>query len=158
MRRDLFYSGLMKFRFDGLATRGVVLVTDRSRRGGEDRNEGAQRPPRAPPAQDKGRDGSVGILTGGPQWALEFAVLLLALAPLSVYALDLNTATRAQLEQLSGVGVTMAERLLEERARQPFRDWDDLVARVKGMRGARVERLREQGVRIDPVPAPREQK
>jgi competence protein ComEA len=61
---------------------------------------------------------------------------------------DINTATRAELEQLNGVGVTMADRILDERARGPFKSWDDLERRVKGMRGARTQRLKAQGVTI----------
>jgi competence protein ComEA len=64
-------------------------------------------------------------------------------------ALELNTATRAELEQLNGIGVAMADRILDERARRPFRDWMDLEARVKGMHGARSERLRANGVTIN---------
>ncbi len=75
---------------------------------------------------------------------------LVAFAQASV-ALELNDATRAQLEQLDGVGVAMAERVLNERAKAPFRDWDDLQRRVKGLRGARSARLRAQGVTVNGV-------
>jgi competence protein ComEA len=70
-------------------------------------------------------------------------------------ALELNDATRAQLEQLNGVGVAMADRILAERERAAFKDWDDLARRVKGMRGARIERLQAQGVTVNGVPGSR---
>ena len=35
-------------------------------------------------------------------------------------AQEINTATRAELEQLNGIGVTMADRILAERERAPF--------------------------------------
>lgn len=79
----------------------------------------------------------------------------LCLLPLAAAALEINTATRAELEQLNGVGVAMAERVLNERAKAPFRDWDDLARRVKGMRGARSERLQAQGVTVNGIPGPR---
>ena len=53
-------------------------------------------------------------------------------------AQEINTATRAQLEQLNGIGVTMADRILAERERAPFTSWQDFERRVKGMRGARA--------------------
>jgi competence protein ComEA len=66
-----------------------------------------------------------------------------------VPAQEINTATRAELEQLNGVGVTLADRILAERERGPFRSWDDLERRVKGMRGARAQRLQAQGVTVN---------
>lgn len=80
-----------------------------------------------------------------------FAFLL----PIAAAALEINTATRAELEQLNGVGVAMAERVLNERAKAPFRDWDDLRRRVKGMAGARIERLQGQGVTVNGIPGSR---
>ncbi|GMV57103.1 MAG: hypothetical protein AMXMBFR72_02230 [Betaproteobacteria bacterium] len=88
----------------------------------------------------------------GWRWATAWLVCLL---PLAAVPLEINTATRAELEQLNGVGVAMAERVLNERAKAPFRDWDDLQRRVKGMRGARSERLQGQGVTVNGIPGSR---
>jgi competence protein ComEA len=91
--------------------------------------------------------------------ALAGVVMLLAMA--GAAAQEINTATRAQLEALNGIGVTMADRILAERARAPFTGWPDFERRVKGMRGARAERLRAQGATVngerekgDPARAP----
>lgn len=84
----------------------------------------------------------------GWRWAAAWLVCLL---PFAAAALEINTATRAELEQLNGVGVAMAERVLVERAKAPFRDWDDLQRRVKGLRGARIERLQGQGVTVNGI-------
>jgi competence protein ComEA len=67
-------------------------------------------------------------------------------------AVDVNTATQAQLEQLRGIGVAMSERLLAERARLPFADWADLIARVPGMGRRGAARLSEQGLRVGEQP------
>jgi competence protein ComEA len=64
-------------------------------------------------------------------------------------AQELNTASRAELEQLNGIGVTMAERILAERERAPFKSWNDLEGRVKGMKGSRTQRLQAQGVTVN---------
>jgi competence protein ComEA len=71
-------------------------------------------------------------------------------------AQEINTATRAQLEQLNGIGVTMAERIVVERERAPFTGWEDLERRVKGMRGARVQRLQAQGATVNGQREPRD--
>jgi competence protein ComEA len=69
---------------------------------------------------------------------------LLAL-PLAAAGLELNDASRAELERLDGVGVATATRILEERERGgAFRDWADLAARVPALRGRNLERLKRE--------------
>lgn len=64
----------------------------------------------------------------------------------SVFAaarIDLNTATRAELCTLPGVGETMADRIIADRdANGPFRSPEELC-RVDGIGDATLERLRE---------------
>jgi competence protein ComEA len=64
-------------------------------------------------------------------------------------ALEINDASRAQLEQLNGVGVTMADQMLAERAKAPFAGWDDLRKRVKGIAGKRMQEWQSQGVMVN---------
>lgn len=63
-------------------------------------------------------------------------------------AQDVNTASQAELERVRGIGVALSERLLEERAQRPFRDWADLMARVPGIKPARAARLSAAGLRV----------
>lgn len=63
---------------------------------------------------------------------------------------DLNTATQAELEQVRGVGPQLSTLILAERARRPFRDWDDVVARLPGIGPARARRLAAAGLRVAP--------
>lgn len=72
--------------------------------------------------------------------------LALALAlPGSVWALEINDASRAELERLDGVGVATATRILEEReSGGAFRDWADLASRVPALRGRNLERLKRE--------------
>jgi len=74
---------------------------------------------------------------------------ILALLPLAASALEINTATRAQLEQLPGLGVATTERILQARGERPFADWNDLAARVSGLRGKRAEQLDRQGLTVN---------
>jgi competence protein ComEA len=67
------------------------------------------------------------------------ALALCLLAAVPALALDVNTASQAELEQLPGIGVALSERLLEARRASPFRDWDDLLARVRGLRAQAVK-------------------
>jgi competence protein ComEA len=70
---------------------------------------------------------------------------------------DVNAATAAQLQSLPGVGPKMAERIVDARARRPFRSVDEL-RRVSGVGPKTLERLRPLvTVGEAPVGAPRRQ-
>jgi competence protein ComEA len=71
---------------------------------------------------------------------------------LDAAALELNTASQAELEQLRGIGVALSERLLAERAQRPFDDWADLRRRVPQVAGRRAEQLSQQGLRVADKP------
>ena len=66
----------------------------------------------------------------------------------SLASLELNQASRAQLESLPGLGPALTERLLAARQQQPFADWPDLLRRVKGLGPRLAARLSAQGLRV----------
>lgn len=78
--------------------------------------------------------------------ALAFALALPAAG--MAMALDANTATQAQLETIRGIGPALSARILEARSRQPFRDLDDLKARVRGVGDANLQRMRQAGLAV----------
>ena len=56
--------------------------------------------------------------------------------------LDVNTADLAALERINGIGPELARRILRERSRGgPFKDAQDLAARVKGIGEVTAARL-----------------
>jgi len=59
--------------------------------------------------------------------------------------LELNSASRAELESLTGIGPELAERLL---AARPFKDWQDLRRRVAGIGPKLAAKLSAQGLRV----------
>jgi competence protein ComEA len=69
-----------------------------------------------------------------------------------VLALDLNTATEAELDGLSGVGPAFTARVMQARAERPFQDWADFIRRVKGVQERTAWRLSQQGARIRQAP------
>lgn len=59
-------------------------------------------------------------------------------------AVDLNTATQAQLESVNGIGPVKAKAIIEYRARNaPFKSVDDL-ANVKGFGKKTVDKVRAE--------------
>jgi hypothetical protein len=63
-------------------------------------------------------------------------------------AIDLNQATRAEIESVRAVGVELTERLLQARSAGPFVDWQDLRQRVKGVSRKALEGFAEAGFQI----------
>ena len=78
--------------------------------------------------------------------------LLLPLAALAGPALDINTATEADLDSLKGVGPATTQRLLAERGKAPFVSWADLMTRVKGLRPPTARKLSDQGLEVNGMP------
>jgi competence protein ComEA len=64
-------------------------------------------------------------------------------------ALDLNTATEADLDSLKGLGPAITQRIMQARTQAPFQDWADVHQRVKGIGPKLTASLVEQGVTVD---------
>ncbi len=61
---------------------------------------------------------------------------------------DLNHAKEMDLDGLNGVGPTMTREIMRERQKTPFRDWADVMHRVKGIGPKKAASLSAQGVRV----------
>ncbi|MGF6633434.1 ComEA family DNA-binding protein [Paraburkholderia sp. MM6662-R1] len=70
-------------------------------------------------------------------------------------AVEVNTADQATLESVKGIGPVHAKAILAERAKNgPFKNADDLAARVKGIGQKSVENLEAAGLTINGSSAP----
>jgi len=90
------------------------------------------------------------VLLSCASWVSPLGPFALAAEPPD--RLDVNRATQADLEALQGIGVALAERMLAARRAGPFRDWDDLRARVKGIDKVRAAALSAQGLTVSGQP------
>lgn len=63
-------------------------------------------------------------------------------------AVDVNQATRAELEAVRGLGPGLVGTILEERRKGPYKDWRDFVDRVKGIRQATAVKLSAAGLTV----------
>ncbi len=77
------------------------------------------------------------------------AVLLSIYASLSFAATDVNKATQAELEAVKGIGPAMATRIMEQRQKTPFADWNDLRARVKGVGVKKAVKFSGEGMTVN---------
>ena len=74
-------------------------------------------------------------------------------AAADVAAVDVNTATVAELDGLKGIGPALSGRLLAARqAGGAFRGWADLLRRVKGIGVKSAARLSTEGLTVDGAP------
>lgn len=94
---------------------------------------------------------------------LSFALLSLVLASSAFAAIDINKADQAQLESIKGIGPAMSTRILDERKKGPFKDWNDVKLRVKGVGPATAAKFSKEGLTVSgavlqasdaPPPAP----
>lgn len=69
-------------------------------------------------------------------------------ATLAMAAVDVNKATEADLDSVKGVGPSTTQLIITERKKAPFKDWDDFIARVKGIGEARASKLSAEGLTV----------
>lgn len=62
--------------------------------------------------------------------------------------IDLNKSSEVELDALKGVGPVLTKELMGERKKAPFKDWEDVTSRVKGLGPQKASSLSEQGVRV----------
>lgn len=73
-----------------------------------------------------------------------FAALMLTFASLTYAAVDLNSATAAELESVKGIGPAKAKAIIEHREKSgPFKSVDDLKG-IKGFGAKTIEKLRPE--------------
>ena len=77
------------------------------------------------------------------------AVLAMLYAAAAFAAVDVNTAKAADLDGVKGIGPVMSKRILDERKKGKFKDWPDLVSRVKGMGDTSAAKLSAEGLTVD---------
>src|SRR4051812_50119082 len=75
--------------------------------------------------------------------------ILLAFFAFSAFAVDANTASQAELDTVKGIGPATATKIVEERKNGAFKDWPDLVARVKGIGDKNAAKMSEGGLTVN---------
>ena len=80
----------------------------------------------------------------------QFIVALSALIAATAFAaVDVNKADQAELESIKGIGPTISAQILGERKKSPFKDWNDLTTRVKGVGDASAAKFSQNGLTLN---------
>ena len=81
---------------------------------------------------------------------LLFGVLGFLLAAAAFAAtVDANKADQAQLESVKGIGTKLSVRIIDERKKGTFKDWNDLIERVEGVGAPSAARLSKEGLTVN---------
>ena len=67
----------------------------------------------------------------------------------STLGLDINQANEAELDSVKGMGPVLSAKVLKARSNGPFKDWQDLMQRVSGIRQNKAQQFSEQGLTVD---------
>ncbi len=64
-------------------------------------------------------------------------------------AVDVNKATVAELDSIKGIGPAISGKILDERKKGNFKDWNDFIDRVKGIGDGNAAKLSTAGLTVN---------
>ena len=74
-----------------------------------------------------------------------FAAMYMAV---SFAAVDVNKATAAELDGIKGIGPGISGKIIEERKKGNFKDWNDFIKRVKGVGEGNAAKFSAEGMTV----------
>ena len=74
-----------------------------------------------------------------------FAAMYMAV---SFAAVDVNKATAAELDGVKGIGPAISGRIVDERKKGNFKDWNDFIERVKGLGERNAAKFSAEGLTV----------
>jgi len=80
------------------------------------------------------------------------AGLLAVCSAVAQSSVDANLGSLAEIERIKGIGTSLAANILDARAKGTFKDWGDLIRRVKGIGANKAARLSAEGLTVNGAP------
>ena len=82
---------------------------------------------------------------------LKKILMLIAMlyAAASFAAVDVNKATAAELDGIKGIGPAISSRIMDERKKGNFKNWEDFVSRVKGVGEVSASHFSASGLTVN---------
>ncbi|MEO7390812.1 MAG: helix-hairpin-helix domain-containing protein [Ramlibacter sp.] len=77
------------------------------------------------------------------------AVLAMLYAAASFAAVDVNKAPAAELDGIKGIGPVISTRIIDERKKGSFKDWQDFIDRVKGVGEVNAAKFSAEGLTVN---------
>lgn len=77
------------------------------------------------------------------------ALLAMLYAAAAFAAVDVNKATSADLDGIKGIGPSISGKIIEERKKGNFKDWQDFIDRVKGVGEGNAAKFSAAGLTVN---------
>ena len=77
------------------------------------------------------------------------AIVAMLYAFAAFAAVDVNKATAAELDGLKGIGPAISGRIIDERKKGPYKDWNDFIVRVKGVGENNAVKFSAEGLTVN---------
>ena len=77
------------------------------------------------------------------------ALVAMLYAAASFAAVDVNKATAAELDGIKGIGPGISGKIVEERKKGNFKDWNDFIERVKGIGETNAAKFSAEGMTVN---------
>ena len=77
------------------------------------------------------------------------AILAMLYAVASFAAVDANKATAAELDSIKGIGPAISGKIIDERKKGSFKDWQDFIDRVKGVGENNAVKFSTEGLTVN---------
>ncbi len=77
------------------------------------------------------------------------AIVAMLFASIAFAAVDVNKATAAELDGIKGIGPGISTKILDERKKGNFKDWNDFIERVKGVGDGNAAKFSSEGLTVN---------
>jgi competence protein ComEA len=77
------------------------------------------------------------------------AIVAMLYAAACFAAVDVNKASAAELDSIKGIGPGISTKILDERKKGNFKDWNDFVERVKGIGEGNAAKFSAEGMTVN---------
>jgi competence protein ComEA len=75
-------------------------------------------------------------------------ILAMLYAAAAFAAVDVNKATAAELDGIKGIGPSTSKAIVDERKKGDFKNWEDLITRVKGIGEGNAAKFSAEGMTV----------
>ncbi|MDE2416903.1 MAG: helix-hairpin-helix domain-containing protein [Burkholderiales bacterium] len=77
------------------------------------------------------------------------AIVTMMYAAVSFAAVDVNKASAAELDGIKGIGPGISTKILDERKKGNFKDWNDFIDRTKGVGEGNAAKFSAEGLTVN---------
>ena len=77
------------------------------------------------------------------------AIVAMLYAAASFAAVDVNKATAAELDGIKGIGPGISTKIIDERKKGNYKDWNDFITRVQGVGEGNAAKFSAEGLTVN---------